>query len=70
MSKFYIWTIGCQMNKAESEQIGEHLSSHGYTPAAKLHDADLVILNTCVVRQTAEDKVRGTLGYLKGIKGH
>jgi len=68
MTKFFIWNIGCQMNKAESALIREHLLSHGYAPAKRLIEADLVVLNTCVVRQAAEDKVRGTLGYLKGIK--
>lgn len=68
MPKYYIWTIGCQMNKAESQQVADYLALFGYQAASTLHNADLVILNTCVVRQSAEDKVIGTLGYLKGIK--
>src|SRR4030042_6699516 len=70
MLKFHIWTIGCQMNKAESVQISKHLYRHGYVLTARLSEADLVVLNTCVVRQAAEDKVLGTLGYLKGTKNH
>jgi tRNA-2-methylthio-N6-dimethylallyladenosine synthase len=65
---YYIWTIGCQMNKAESEHIARYLEMLGYKATAAIEDADLVVLNTCMVRQSAEDKVLGTLGYLKGIK--
>jgi tRNA-2-methylthio-N6-dimethylallyladenosine synthase len=65
---YYIWTIGCQMNEAESMQIARCLDSAGYMSSDSLRDADLVVLNTCVVRQTAEDKVTGTLGLLKGLQ--
>ncbi len=66
--KYYIWTIGCQMNKAESCGLARHLQLLGIEPVNTARDADIVILNTCVVRQNAEDKVRGMLGYVKGIK--
>ncbi|HIE16594.1 MAG TPA: tRNA (N6-isopentenyl adenosine(37)-C2)-methylthiotransferase MiaB [Dehalococcoidia bacterium] len=68
MPRYYIWTIGCQMNKAESQQIADYLEMFGYQSTQTLQYADLIVLNTCVVRQAAEDKVLGTLGYLKGIK--
>ncbi len=68
MSGYFIWTIGCQMNKAESQRIAGYLDSAGYQAAPSLHEADLVLLNTCVVRQSAEDRVLGTLGLLEGIK--
>ncbi len=68
MPYYYIWTIGCQMNKAESQQIASYLDSTGYQNADNFRDADLVVLNTCVVRQSAENKVLGTLGLLKGLK--
>ncbi len=68
MSRYFIWTIGCQMNKAESQRIASYLNSVGYQIAVALQEADLVVLNTCVVRQSAEDKVLGTLGLLKGLK--
>ena len=68
MPRCFIWTIGCQMNKAESQQIAGYLDSAGYQAATSFADADLVILNTCVVRQSAENKVLGTLGLLKGLK--
>lgn len=68
MPRYYIWTIGCQMNKAESQQIAELFNSAGYQAVDSFSNADLVVLNTCVVRQNAENKVIGTLGLLKGLK--
>jgi tRNA-2-methylthio-N6-dimethylallyladenosine synthase len=68
MPRYFIWTIGCQMNKAESQQIAGYLDSAGYQAAASFSHADLVVLNTCVVRQSAENKVLGTLSLLKGLK--
>jgi len=69
--KYYIWTIGCQMNKAESAEIGDFLDSLGMQRVIAAKEADIAVLNTCVVRQNAEDRVAGMLGYLKGIKpGH
>jgi tRNA-2-methylthio-N6-dimethylallyladenosine synthase len=68
MPRYFIWTIGCQMNKAESQRIAGYLDSAGYQAATSFSHADLVILNTCVVRQSAESKVLGTLGLLKGLK--
>jgi len=68
MPSYFIWTIGCQMNKAESRQIAGYLDSAGYQAANSFSHADLVVLNTCVVRQSAEDKIVGTLGLLKGLK--
>ena len=56
------------MNKAESQRIADYLELLGYQATPTLQSADLIVLNTCVVRQSAEDKVVGTLGYLKGIK--
>ena len=56
------------MNKAESQRIASYLDSIGYQTSAAFQEANLVVLNTCVVRQSAEDKVLGTLGLLKGLK--
>lgn len=60
--------MGCQMNKAESSRLAGYLASLGLENVKDIKDADILILNTCVVRQNAEDKVNGMLGYLKGIK--
>ena len=68
MPRYFIWTIGCQMNKAESQQIAGYLNSAGYQATTSFGNADLVVLNTCVVRQSAENKVLGTLSLLKGLK--
>jgi tRNA-2-methylthio-N6-dimethylallyladenosine synthase len=64
----YIWTIGCQMNRAESERLEAHLDSLGYAPTSSAEAADLIILNSCVVRQSAEDKVTNKLSNLKALK--
>jgi tRNA-2-methylthio-N6-dimethylallyladenosine synthase len=66
--KYYLWTIGCQMNLADSRRAAEELEKLGYERASQPEAADLVILNTCVVRQGAEDKVLGRLTSLAGLK--
>lgn len=66
--KYHIWTIGCQMNVADSNHVAAELEKIGYGPTDRLDDADVVVLNTCVVRQQAEDKVIGKLGSLKPWK--
>jgi tRNA-2-methylthio-N6-dimethylallyladenosine synthase len=66
--KYHIWTIGCQMNVADSNHVAAELEKIGYGPTERLDDADVVVLNTCVVRQSAEDKAIGKLGNLKPWK--
>jgi len=68
MPKYHIWTIGCQMNKAESERLGSYLEQLGYQPIATADEADLIVLNSCVVRQSAEERVVNKLQNLKQIK--
>ena len=68
MSSYYIWTIGCQMNKADSESLSTALDKAGLNAAPSASQADVVVLNSCVVRQSAEDKVVGTLGMMKSVK--
>ena len=68
MKTFYIWTIGCQMNFADSWQLGEELRRLGFHEAPRAEAADLVVLNTCVVRQHAETKCVGRLTSLNGWK--
>jgi len=68
MPHYYIWTIGCQMNKAESERIGSHLEQLGYRPAAAAEEADIIVLNSCVVRQSAENKVINKVKSLQALK--
>jgi tRNA-2-methylthio-N6-dimethylallyladenosine synthase len=66
--KYHIWTIGCQMNQADSRRAAEELDSLGWTSTSQPSEADLVLLNTCVVRQGAEDKAIGRLNSLKPLK--
>jgi len=66
--RYYFWTIGCQMNFADSRRAAEELAQLGYQEASRPQDADLILLNTCVVRQSAEDKVVGRLTSLQGLK--
>ncbi|HSJ58925.1 MAG TPA: MiaB/RimO family radical SAM methylthiotransferase [Anaerolineae bacterium] len=68
MVKYYQWTIGCQMNFADSRRAAEELVRLGYEEVDHPRDADLILMNTCVVRQSAEDKVVGRLTSLAGLK--
>jgi tRNA-2-methylthio-N6-dimethylallyladenosine synthase len=68
MAKYHIWTIGCQMNKAESERLGSYFEQLGYQPTATATEANLIILNSCVVRQSAEDRVVNKLNALRPLK--
>lgn len=68
MKSYYIYTYGCQMNTADSERLAHQLESVGYIPTDDVEQADLIILNTCAVRETAETKVYGRIGELKHLK--
>ena len=65
---YYIRTYGCQMNEHDSEKISWILSNMGYNETESLEEADLIIYNTCLVRENAEIKVYGNLGALKQLK--
>ena len=68
MQKFYVWTIGCQMNVADSQKLESAFDQIGLTKASSADEADVVVLNSCVVRQSAEDKVIGMMTSLKPQK--
>jgi len=68
MAKYHIWTIGCQMNKAESERLGSYFEELGYHSTDSAAEADLIVLNSCVVRQHAEDRVVNKIHALKALK--
>ena len=68
MKSYFAWTIGCQMNFSDSSQAAASLESLGLAPAPRAEDADLIVLNTCVVRQRAEDKAAGRISSLKSVK--
>jgi tRNA-2-methylthio-N6-dimethylallyladenosine synthase len=64
MPKFYIKTYGCQMNERDSEQVAHSLVARGYEPVASEAEADVVLLNTCSVRDMADQKALGKMGML------
>jgi tRNA-2-methylthio-N6-dimethylallyladenosine synthase len=66
--KIWIETYGCQMNKAESEALLLDLAAEGWVAGDCAEEADLVVINTCSVRETAEDRIRGRLGYYRRLK--
>ncbi len=66
--KYYIKTFGCQQNKADSERIERTLISQNMTKAKNIYQADYVIINTCMVRQSAEDRVYGLVRNLTKLK--
>jgi tRNA-2-methylthio-N6-dimethylallyladenosine synthase len=66
--KYHIWTEGCQMNVADSLRVASALEHLGHYPARRAEEADIIILNTCVVRQSAEDKAYGRLHSLRPLK--
>ena len=68
MKSYYIYTYGCQMNESDSERLAHQLESVGYVPTEEVTVADLIILNTCCVRETAENKIYGRIGELKHLK--
>ncbi|KEI92002.1 (dimethylallyl)adenosine tRNA methylthiotransferase [Clostridium botulinum B2 275] len=65
---FFISTYGCQMNEEDSEKLSGMLKKEGYIRTEEREDADVIIFNTCCVRENAELKVYGNLGILKGLK--
>ena len=66
--KYYITTYGCQLNVHESEKLAGVLKQRGFLPATKLEDADVIVFNTCAIREGAEDRVFGNVGALKKLK--
>lgn len=68
VKRFYIETWGCQMNHHDSEGIGGILEREGFAPTESPAKADIIIFNTCAVRQKAEEKVYGRMGLIKELK--
>jgi len=66
--KYHFWITGCQMNYADARVISTKLEGLGYESTAKAEDADVIILQTCTVRQKAENKAFGRLQSLKPLK--
>ncbi|NEX77731.1 tRNA (N6-isopentenyl adenosine(37)-C2)-methylthiotransferase MiaB [Bacillus thermocopriae] len=66
--KFYIRTYGCQMNEHDTEVMAGIFLALGYEPTERPEDANVILLNTCAIRENAENKVFGELGHLKALK--
>lgn len=66
--RYFVKTYGCQMNEHDSEMISAILEDMGYTKANDYNDADLIILNTCAIRENAHNKTFGMLGRIKHLK--
>ena len=65
---YLIRTFGCQMNEHDSERIGGMLRADGMTSTEDVEDAHVIVLNTCAIREKADDKLYGNLGHLKPLK--
>ena len=70
MGKYYLETFGCQMNVADSEMIEGLLQSKGYYPIKRMDSADIIFVNTCAIREHAEEKVHSRLGVFSKIKNN
>jgi len=67
---FYIETYGCEMNKSDSIDIALSFKERGFKRVNKSEDADVVIINTCAVRENAEERIEGRLGYYRNLIQH
>src|SRR6187455_2249240 len=68
LPSFYVWTLGCQMNRSDSEEMAGRLLAAGCAEAPSMETADLVVINTCAIREAAEAKVIGRQGELAKLK--
>src|SRR5215210_3005992 len=66
--KYLIRTFGCQMNEHDSERIAGLLEADGMEATVDLDEADVVVLNTCCIRENADNRLYGNLGHLKALK--
>jgi tRNA-2-methylthio-N6-dimethylallyladenosine synthase len=68
LPRFHVWTLGCQMNRSDSEEMAGRLLAAGCEAAPTMEAADLVVINTCAIREAAEQKVIGRQGHLARLK--
>ena len=68
LPRFHVWTLGCQMNRSDSEEMAGRLLAAGCAEAPALEAADLIVINTCAIREAAEQKVIGRMGHLARLK--
>ena len=68
LPRFHLWTLGCQMNRSDAEEMAGALLAAGCAEAPTLETADLLVINSCAIREAAEQKVIGRMGALAGLK--
>ncbi|MFL5927602.1 MAG: MiaB/RimO family radical SAM methylthiotransferase [Gaiellaceae bacterium] len=68
LPRFTVWTLGCQMNRSDSEEMAGRLLASGCEEASGFDDADLIVINSCAIREAAEQKVIGRQGVLANLK--
>jgi tRNA-2-methylthio-N6-dimethylallyladenosine synthase len=68
LPSFHVWTLGCQMNHSDSEEMAGALAAAGCAEAADLESADLIVINSCAIREAAEQKVIGRMGHLANLR--
>ena len=68
LPSFHVWTLGCQMNRSDSEEMAGRLLAAGCAEAGSFEDASLIVINTCAIREAAEQKVIGRQGHLARLK--
>src|SRR5919108_2676990 len=66
--RYLLRTFGCQMNEHDSERIAGLLTADGYVPTEDARDAEVVVFNTCAIRENADNRLYGNLGHLRPIK--
>src|SRR3989304_6053883 len=68
LPSFHVGTLGCQMNRSDSEEMAGRLLAAGVTESPSMESADLIVINTCAIRELAEAKVIGRQGHLQRLK--
>jgi tRNA-2-methylthio-N6-dimethylallyladenosine synthase len=68
LPRFHVWTLGCQMNHSDSEEMAGALAAAGCAEATGLESADLIVINSCAIREAAEQKVIGRMGHLARLR--
>jgi tRNA-2-methylthio-N6-dimethylallyladenosine synthase len=68
LPRFHVWTLGCQMNHSDSEEMAGALLSAGCAEASDVESADLIVINSCAIREAAEQKVIGRMGHLANLR--
>ena len=68
LPRFHVWTLGCQMNHSDSEEMAGALAAAGCAQAPSLESADLIVINSCAIREAAEQKVIGRMGHLARLR--